>query len=185
MAEFHDESHEHRGLVQFGPHSVQNRQQLAVWIAAIASVWALIEWEWVLMYGFLMGKSLPRGRAGLVPRHPVAVQIFEHIHGLDNRLRLVESLAETEATPEEFARVRTLKKLSHDAYKARSKIVHAAWGICSECPEYLILNRKSNEHSGRRYAEHDFKQVYQTLYDVQHDLLALTNELHHRLRPTS
>lgn len=182
MAEYHDSGHESQGIVAYGPHSVRNREALAVWIAAVAAVWALIERELLLTYGYLMGKSLPKvGKTGHPMVHPVALQVFEAVHGLSNRLELLQRLAKTEATPEELNKLSTLLKAVRAASGDRNKIVHGLWGICEKCPEDLILHGTTEDPQSRRYREHDFKQVFQKLSNLQDENFELTNSIRRRL----
>lgn len=182
MAEYHKKDHEGRGEVAYGPNSVRKRAELAVWIAAIAAVWALIEWELVLIYGYLMGKSLPRvGMTKLPMLHPVALQVFEAVHGLNNRIDLLQRLAKREATDAERAEIKQLTEKVRAAAGDRNKIVHGLWGVCSSCPDDLILHGTTEDPRSRRYAEHDLVQIHKKLSDLQDDVYNLTLAIQRRL----
>jgi hypothetical protein len=184
VAEFHWPDHENRGTVRFGPHSVQRRAERAIQIAAIASVSSLTDWLLVLIYGYLMGKSLPKvGKTGLPQRHPVAHHIFERVHSLELRHRLMLELAKTEAEADEYKALEKLLGAVHAANAERSRIVHGVWGICDEpqCAEALILHRRRHEDRGRIYHAHDFQQVYDKLYKIEADAYALMMAIQTRL----
>ena len=160
-----------------GPKTVLQRPELAVLIGAIAAEWSLVEFHHAELYALLIGSRLPaipfddrKSMASIslippsapifAPLDDLAIQIFERIPPVQQRIKLVEDLADRQLAQHADALAK-LKNVIHDKIlktsTRRNDIVHGLWGVASAYPNELLLIEPFKPKMV--YGKSDFQEV--------------------------
>lgn len=132
-------------VLNVGARVILDRPKLAALLGAVTNEWSMLEGDVMDLYALLMGAYLPKWKSPLrqrldPPKHAVAVQVFDTLENLPNRLKLLEKLAEWTLKKDQslLSELKPITKLIQKTSRRRSKLVHAVWATADEYPDALI-----------------------------------------------
>lgn len=126
--------------IQYGPHRVLERPDLAAEIGNVCANWNLIEHNLMILYALLMGDYLPKAPGFAPPTHPVAYQVFDALNAFNPRVDLLEKLLAWRASDAEVKHFReVIRPGLRKRFSERSVVAHGNWGTCDAYPDALIL----------------------------------------------
>jgi hypothetical protein len=163
------------GSVTFSNRNVLERPQLAALLGAISAEWAAMEGDLVEIYATVMGYGyirIPKTlEEGMIPYHPVALQIFEAVETRHHRILLLSRLIKwifPEFVDEFKDKIIPAINL---AAKSRNKFEHARWGLCDKYPNALIHVPILGKFVA--YYESDFNESLDRIVNARHMVFKL------------
>lgn len=159
--------------LHYHPKIVLERPRHAEGIGLVASEWAALEEQLILMFTYALFKD---GSMEVSETTHVAWRAWDAMESLKARLDFIESVSERRMDAELFAEfVGTIKPEIRKRAQERNRIVHGHWNTCNQFPDDIILWVPGGKHL--RYSQRDFHDIADRIIDTSNRISEFWNRV--------
>jgi len=158
---------------------VNERPNHAIGIALVASTWAALEADLILMFTYALFAFAfdPREQEAA----SVARKAWEAMESIRLRLDFIESVSKHKMPENLFKKfVENVKPEIRNRAKERNRVVHGHWYTSPDCPEDLVLRY---DNTTMRYTAKDFEDIASRINDTLLMVAGYWHEVKEQINP--